>query len=304
MKKFIKNFICVICIVLSVHQIYINFQRNTTKLIQPFGYGILKVKSGSMEPTILTGSIIIIKKQENYEIGEIITYKVQDKYLITHRIIEKYENGFFCKGDNNNIQDEEIVKENQILRQGDTNTKKRSMIIIEENNKKELKVKTNNEKNKYKIYRIILYLIIILLLIITMFIGNTTAKYIQKTKIYAISKIAEPILIVEGKETTKISGINNVGYYEFCIKNYKDNKISDVSQNYTIEVVGTLDPSIEFKLYDKDGTEIPMENRKTNNIFIGNKKQQYFYKNNRPLFCCDIFPTLQSSNKEFILFVI
>ena len=42
----------------------------------------------------------------------------------------------------------------------------------------------------------------------------------------------------------------------------------------------------------------------TNNIFIGNKKQQYFYKNNLLSFWCDIFPALQSLNKEFILFVI
>lgn len=58
-----------------------------------------------MYPELDINDIIIVKKCKNYEIGDIITYDYQNKYFITHRIIEKNENGFITKGDNNNSED-------------------------------------------------------------------------------------------------------------------------------------------------------------------------------------------------------
>ena len=77
-----------------------------------FGIGILKVESGSMEPEISIGDIIIIKECEQYKINDIITYKVDNQYLVTHRIVEGNGNSFVTKGDNNNaIDNKKIAKE-------------------------------------------------------------------------------------------------------------------------------------------------------------------------------------------------
>ena len=57
--------------------------------------------------------IVIIKKCKSYEIGEIITYS-EEENLITHRIIEKTENGYITKGDANNTPDEKNVDSTQI----------------------------------------------------------------------------------------------------------------------------------------------------------------------------------------------
>lgn len=48
------------------------------------------VLSGSMEPAIKTGSIVVIKPEDNYEIGDIITFGKDTKKDIptTHRIIK------------------------------------------------------------------------------------------------------------------------------------------------------------------------------------------------------------------------
>ena len=46
-----------------------------------------------------------------------ITYEVEEqetKYLVTHRIIEKNENGYITKGDANNTNDEGTIYENVI----------------------------------------------------------------------------------------------------------------------------------------------------------------------------------------------
>lgn len=74
------------------------------------GYKPFIVLSGSMEPTINTGDIAIIKKCASEELkeGDIIAFR-SGKSVITHRIIEikKNENeiNLITKGDNNNSED-------------------------------------------------------------------------------------------------------------------------------------------------------------------------------------------------------
>lgn len=62
-----------------------------------------------MEPEIKTGEFIIVKKCEEYAIGDIVTYE-EDEFLVTHRIIDKFDNSFLSKGDANNQEDE--IKDN------------------------------------------------------------------------------------------------------------------------------------------------------------------------------------------------
>lgn len=100
-------------IIVSIILIYFKFFSNKI-LIQPFGYSVLIVCSGSMNPNIKTGNIIIIKKTEKYQVDDVVTFSKNAKKLITHRIIDKCENEFITKGDNNNVQDDEKVKENEI----------------------------------------------------------------------------------------------------------------------------------------------------------------------------------------------
>ena len=68
-----------------------------------------------MKPTLKKDDYIVIKKQSEYEIGDIITYSVEGDCLVTHRIIEKYENAFITKGDNNNVADEKKIYKENIL---------------------------------------------------------------------------------------------------------------------------------------------------------------------------------------------
>lgn len=84
---------------------------------QPFGISILQVSSNSMVPTFQKGDFIIIKKQSDYDVGDIITYIVAEenqKYYVTHRIIQKNGNEYITKGDANNREDSQIVNNNTI----------------------------------------------------------------------------------------------------------------------------------------------------------------------------------------------
>lgn len=77
-----------------------------------FGYQLKSVLSGSMEPSIMTGSIIAIKPGGDltrFEVGDVITYKESQDRLVTHRITEVVKNDsmvfYRTKGDNNDAGD-------------------------------------------------------------------------------------------------------------------------------------------------------------------------------------------------------
>ena len=83
---------------------------------------------------------------------------------------------------------------------------------------------------------------------------------------------------MEGNEKIKISENNNIGYYEFFIRNFNDITISETNFLYTIEIISNLDEKIQFELYNED-TQIPLENLKTPQIqIIGNEKIEQKYK--------------------------
>ena len=87
----------------------------------PGNYKVLVVKSGSMEPVIKTGSVVVVKPARDYKIGDIITFGPYSKTKAptTHRIYEmKVEGGeliFITKGDANNAPDTREIKKADIV---------------------------------------------------------------------------------------------------------------------------------------------------------------------------------------------
>ena len=83
-------------------------------------YQIKIVKSGSMEPDIKVGSIVVIKPSENYTVGDVVTFGKDTKIDIptTHRIVSsRAVEGvllFTTKGDANEDNDTAEVKQNDI----------------------------------------------------------------------------------------------------------------------------------------------------------------------------------------------
>jgi signal peptidase I len=76
----------------------------------PGNFKIFTVQSGSMEPAIHTGSLIFVKPEADYNVGDIITRRTEDpKITITHRIYAKNtidgQIAFETKGDANDAPD-------------------------------------------------------------------------------------------------------------------------------------------------------------------------------------------------------
>ncbi len=78
-----------------------------------FGYSVFNVATGSMAPTINQNDIIVVKRYDNYEVGDIVTFKSDNEY-ITHRIVTVNENNYVTKGDANNAKDVAITKDKVI----------------------------------------------------------------------------------------------------------------------------------------------------------------------------------------------
>lgn len=73
----------------------------------PFNIGISVVLTGSMEPTIDTNDLIIVKKTNDYQVNDTIVYQLGNS-LIVHRIINIEEDTIITKGDANNTEDSPI----------------------------------------------------------------------------------------------------------------------------------------------------------------------------------------------------
>ena len=75
------------------------------KIPNAFGYSILRVISGSMEPNIKVGNFVLIKKCQSYKKGDIVTFIDSNNNVVTHRIIEINKDNIVTKGDANNTDD-------------------------------------------------------------------------------------------------------------------------------------------------------------------------------------------------------
>lgn len=86
-------------------------------------FKILTVMSGSMEPKIKTGEMIVVKPKADYNIGEVISFKVlgsdKKEVTITHRISDKKvvdgKATYVTKGDANDASDGNQVTKGQII---------------------------------------------------------------------------------------------------------------------------------------------------------------------------------------------
>lgn len=110
MKQIIQKIFLIIIIFILLFTLYSKFILKE-ELIKLYNTAILVVLTGSMEPTIKSGEMIIIKEQTDYNVDDIVTYKEDRNFFVTHRIINKYENKYETKGDNNNLVDEPIDKD-------------------------------------------------------------------------------------------------------------------------------------------------------------------------------------------------
>ena len=106
------NILIVIFAFILLVSIYNNIQISILKndYSSFFDYSLFEVQTGSMSGTIEVGDWIVVKKTNDIDLNDIITFK-QGNEFTTHRVIEKYNDTYVTKGDVNNTKDEPISKD-------------------------------------------------------------------------------------------------------------------------------------------------------------------------------------------------
>ena len=91
----------------------------TSYMTMSGGLRSLLIRSGSIEQTIMTGDVILIKVMETYGEKDVVTFKEQGERIVTHRILKETEKEgsveFITKGDANRSIDNDIVKPENIM---------------------------------------------------------------------------------------------------------------------------------------------------------------------------------------------
>lgn len=113
--------VILVLLVVLLGYMYLDSQKNLDKPGSLLGFQSLIVLSGSMEPALKAGDVIVVKKTapELIKEGDIITFQVAGDVLVTHRVQEIISSaggvGFKTKGDANRIEDGSLIEEQQLL---------------------------------------------------------------------------------------------------------------------------------------------------------------------------------------------
>lgn len=77
-------------------------------LFSIFNLKIFEIYGDSEKPFLENGDIVLIQKRKNYNVGDIITFKYNFSFDVTHRLIYIYNSEnivkYICFGDNNSFQ--------------------------------------------------------------------------------------------------------------------------------------------------------------------------------------------------------
>ena len=79
-------------------------------LLPVLGYSVASVEGQSMEPTLRSGDLLLLRRDLNPEVGDIVVYEKSPGILIVHRIV-KVGDEIVTKGDNNRAPDPVFEKE-------------------------------------------------------------------------------------------------------------------------------------------------------------------------------------------------
>lgn len=118
LKKLGKMILWFLLISIILYNLYtfLSFQVFKKNLVGIGGYATLEVVSGSMEPTIQTGDLIIINQEKkDYKENDIITFIDVNGSFVTHRIVGKSSRGYLTKGDANKSVDPGYVRKEKIV---------------------------------------------------------------------------------------------------------------------------------------------------------------------------------------------
>lgn len=78
----------------------------------------------------------------------------------------------------------------------------------------------------------------------------TFGKYIDSNSTFVALKVAKPIFVVDNDDEIIIDGSSDINTYNFSVKNFKEEEVSEVSMRYHITLIA--DDDIEYEVFLND----------------------------------------------------
>ena len=109
LKNIIRFLLLIICGAIIGFNVYFANANSLVgnKLPMPFGYGAAVVLSGSMEPELSKGDLIVVKETEDFSLNDIVVFESGNS-LVVHRVVGMGGEEIVTKGDANNVADDPI----------------------------------------------------------------------------------------------------------------------------------------------------------------------------------------------------
>lgn len=121
LRKILDGAVTVFMVLAAALLIYVMVSSAHGDIVSIFGKSVLKVVTGSMEPTILTNDYIIIDRDATSDLheGDVVSYYSTDPQIagmvVTHRIVGILDDGrYLTRGDANTVNDAP-VSQDQII---------------------------------------------------------------------------------------------------------------------------------------------------------------------------------------------
>ena len=115
-RKILLILLTLIVIFLLFITISFTYQKIVLKRVPyVFGYTSFINTGSSMLPYINVGDLVIVKKEDSYKVNDVISFKTNENFVNTHRIIS-IKSGFYkTKGDSNKFNDGEEIDKSKVF---------------------------------------------------------------------------------------------------------------------------------------------------------------------------------------------
>lgn len=121
LRRIIDGIVTVFLVLAAALLVFVMISAARGSIVSIFGRSVLKVVTGSMEPTILTDDYIIIDRNAttNLSVGDIISFYSTDPQIagmvVTHRIVGILDDGSYLTRGDANTKNDDPVFEDQII---------------------------------------------------------------------------------------------------------------------------------------------------------------------------------------------
>lgn len=121
--KWISNGLAILLVVVCALSLYsiVQAKSNPGHIPSILGNKVMIVSTGSMEPMLKPGDLIVVKSVDplNVQENDVISFENSNHTVVTHRVMdvstEEKTIAFETKGDANNVMDDGVVQSDQLV---------------------------------------------------------------------------------------------------------------------------------------------------------------------------------------------